>query len=180
MAEETTKKVGIVYNSCFGGFQISKQGIEKWKSLRKQHGQSVEDIDNPWENIEDLVKNSQEMCDKGSLANITKKNRTCGCLVALVENNSQEMSEPCLSSLKVEYVDQEIIDAHAWRIEEYDGAEAVIVDFEKLAMYQEQMKVKQELFRLLYQGTDDPKTQIEQLRQVFTVEFTQSVDKLMS
>lgn len=112
------EQVGIVYNSCYGGFGLSKEATElylkkkgysyKWVKGESEYGWDshfeVEGIGYFWDG--DIPRNDQ-------------------ILVEVVQELGSKANDDC-SKLGIEWLAKGV----AYRIEEYDGLETVVTGYD--------------------------------------------------
>jgi hypothetical protein len=104
----------VVFNNCYGGFSLSLKAIE-WLEKNCKDNKLKEYI------VKEKAKNNSDYVFTYSISEYFEDNRHHKDLVAVVEALGEDANGDCaLLAIKEIYCNQ-------YRIDEYDGAEEVIV-----------------------------------------------------
>lgn len=103
--EDTTNKIGVLYNDCYGGFNISEKAFEMYN----------------------------EKTEKGELKSMHFLCRHNPVLIEILnEIGEEEFSGDC-AAIKVQYIDKKY--KNFYNIEEYDGMEHVEILYDRYNLY---------------------------------------------
>lgn len=120
----TTEQVKVVYNGCYGGFNLSHEAVLRLAELKdvEVYPQSLMmDTYIYW--LEPLVKGEER--HNGPSFSVDNLSRHDKDLVAVVEEMGEKANGFC-SKLKIEALDKGTL----YRIDEYDGYESVVCQYD--------------------------------------------------
>jgi hypothetical protein len=120
----TTEQVKVVYNACYGGFNLSHKAVlqlAELKGIKVYPQELLRDVYIYW--LEPLAPNENRQ--NGPTFDVGKLLRHDKDLVRVVEEMGEKVNGPC-AKLAIETMNKGTL----YRIDEYDGNETVVCQYD--------------------------------------------------